>query len=192
MKSLRVGYTLVELMATVTVVAIAAAMAIPSMRPNATSQLESAAEIVAADMQQFRQLAVTNNSTYRVTFDTAGNRYYLEHSGSNTALNTLPTSIVRDTSNTTTRQYFDLDNLPQLFGSVRLKQVLAMTSTPVSATNLEFGPLGATTQAADTIVWIGSGSGGDALFVPVRVNAVTGLAVPGAVDTVGPTAATGS
>lgn len=192
MNPLHRGYTVIELMTTVTVVAIAAAVAIPAFQPNLISQLESAADVVASDLQQFRHWAVTNNTSYRVTFDTAENRYYFEHSGSNSALNTLPTSIVRNTNDTATRKYFDLDDLPQLSAPVRMTSVLAMSTTPVSTTNVEYGPLGSTTAANDTVVWLSAGSGDGVRYVPVRVNAVTGLAVPGAVDAVGPTTSTGS
>ena len=188
----RTGYTLVELMITVAVLAIVAGMAIPSFEPDVASQLESFADVVAADLAQVRQLAIANNSTYRITFEAAQNRYYYEHSGSNSALNTLPPTIYRHPDNTATKHYFDLSDMPRLGPAVTLTTVLAMSSSPTSMTTLEFGSLGATTGAADADVWLTSGSDSNLRYVHVRINAVTGLATPAEIDAVGPAAATGS
>lgn len=188
----RTGYTLVELMMTITVLAIVAGMAIPSFEPDVAAQLESFADVVAADLSQVRQLAIAHNSSYRITFDAAHNRYYYEHSGTNSALNTLPPTIYRHPDNTTTKHYFDLSSMPRLGPAVTLTTVLAMSSSPTSLTTLEFGPLGATTHSADTAVWLQSGSDSNLRYINVRINAVTGLATPSEIDAAGPTAAAGS
>lgn len=188
----RTGYTLVELMMTVAVLAIVAAMAIPSFEPDVAAQLDAFADVVAADFARIRQLAIANNSTYRITFEAAQNRYYYEHSGTNSALTNLPPTIYRHASNTAAKQYVSLDDLPRLGPAVTLTTVLAMSSSPTTVTTLEFGSLGATTQAADTVVWLKSGSNDNLRYINVRVNAVTGLATPSRIDAVGPTAAAGS
>lgn len=182
----RSGYTLVELMMTVAVLAIVAGMAIPSFEPDVAAQLDSFADVVAADFARIRQLAVANNSTYRITFEASRNRYYYEHSGTNSALNTLPPTIYRHADNTATKQYTDLATLPHLGPAVTLTTVQAMSTSPTNISTLEFGPLGATTQAADTVVWLTSGSNDNLRYVHVRVNAVTGLATPAEIDAVGP------
>src|SRR5689334_8281489 len=122
----RTGYTLVELMMTISVLAIVAAMAIPSFEPDVAASLDSFSDVVAADLSQTRQLAIANNSKYRITFEAAQNRYYYEHSGTNSALNTLTPTIYRHASNTTSRQYFDLTAVPHLGPAVTLTTVLAM------------------------------------------------------------------
>ena len=121
-----------------------------AFEPSVAAQLESAGEIVAADLAQIRQLAVSNNSTYRITFEAAQNRYYWEHTGTNAALDTLPPTIYPNSSNTATRQYVDLDELPHLGPGAYLSRVIAQASSPTTVTTLEFGPTGATTQAAGT------------------------------------------
>jgi len=170
------GYTLVEVMIVVAVVGIMSAAALPLFQPEVAVQLKSFGQIVASDLQYVRNLAVTNNTKYRVTFEPAQNRYYLEHSGTNAALNTLPDSIYHNTANTTTKQYTDLDELPQLGAGANIAAVLAPASPPTTATTLEFDSLGATTQADETVIWLTSGAGEGQRFIAVRVNPVTGLA----------------
>lgn len=188
-----VGYTLVEVMIAVAVIAVVAAMAIPSFEPDVAAKLESFAQIVASDLRQARDLAVSGNSTYRVTFERTDNRYYLTHVGSNAALNTLPSPLFPNAANTATRTYTDLDDLPQLGADARLAAVEARRSTVTAVTTVEFGPLGATTETADTIVWLTSGPATNALYIGIRVNAVTGLTTIEPMTAAAPsTAASGS
>src|SRR5437016_5888696 len=114
MTSSRAGYTLVEILIVVMVIGILAAMSIPAFGPNVVSSLNSTADVVVADLMNVRQLAIANNTSYRLTFEISENRYYLEHTGANASLNTLPPTIYPNPNNTATRQYFDLDDLPQL------------------------------------------------------------------------------
>jgi prepilin-type N-terminal cleavage/methylation domain-containing protein len=188
MKSQRTGFTLVEVMITIAVLAIVAAMAIPSFGPDVATNLTSTADVVTADLMNIRQLAVNNNSYYRVTFETSKNRYYFQHTGSNAALNTLPTPLVRHSLNTTTRQYIDIDELPHLNQAPQLYRVLAMTSSPTTTTSIEFGPYGSTTQSADTAVWLVAGTGDIQRYISITVNAVTGLVQSNDIDGTGPTA----
>ncbi len=186
----RCGYTLVEIMISIAVIGIMAAAAVPLFQPDVAAQLESFAQIVASDLMHARDLAVTNNSKYRLTFDRANNRYYLEHSGTNSALNTLPTSIFRNAANTATRQYTDLDDVPQLGAGAFLEAVVAPESPPTAVTTIEFGPLGATTQTAATAVWLSGGAGDGLRHVAIRINPVTGLPDVDSITAVTP--ATGS
>ena len=183
----RSGYTLVEVMMTLTLLGIMAAMAIPSFEPDIASQLASFADVVAADLSQIRHYAVAHNSKYRITFEATQNRYFYEHTGTNSALTTLPPTIYRHAANTSSKHHFDLDEMPHLGPTVYVHRVLAMTASPTVVTTLEFGPLGSTTQSSDTVVWLRAGSDDRQRFISIRINAVTGLASPAAIDAVGPT-----
>lgn len=189
MTTTRTGFTLVEIMIAVVILAVLAALAMPSFNSGVAEQLDATAQVVSADLAQIRQLAVANNSQYRLTFETSENRFYWEHTGTNTALNVLPPTIYSNSANTPTRQYVDLDDLPQMGPGVFLSSVQVLSGgTPASVTTLEFGPLGATTQTADTLIWLSCGAGDSLRYLYVRVNAVTGLAQIGDLDAVGPVA----
>jgi prepilin-type N-terminal cleavage/methylation domain-containing protein len=182
----RRGYTLVEISIALVIMGILAALAYPAFQPNVAVQLEATARVVAADLAKVRQMATANNSTYRLTFEITNNRFYLEYYGSNSALNTLPPTIFPNTLNTSTRQYIDLDDLPHSGPTVYLAAVQTAGSPATNLTTLEFGPLGSTTQAADTVVWLSSGNGDSLRYIAVNVNAVTGLTTYGDIDGTGP------
>src|ERR1043165_8289380 len=98
------GFTLVEVLMVVLLVSVLAAIVLPSMNPGVYDQLLAAAEVVATDLAYGRSLAVTNNDTYRFTFDLTNNQYWLEYTGSNSALATLPSSPFFSAASTSQKQ----------------------------------------------------------------------------------------
>jgi prepilin-type N-terminal cleavage/methylation domain-containing protein len=181
------GITLIEVMLAVTVLGIVAAMAVPSFEPDVATQLDAFAQIVASDLMAARDLAVSNNSNYRLTFERNENRYRLEHVGTNPALNNLPATIFPNRADTTTKHYTDLDDLPRLGIGVHLSAVELGAVPATSTATLEFGPLGATSQSVGTTVWLTAGSGSSQRYLAVRVDPATGIAT---VDTFTATAPT--
>jgi len=171
----RRGYTLVEVMIAISITAIMAGAAVPLFQPNVTVQLEATGQVVAADLMRVRDLAVSNNSSYRLTFDLAQNQYYLEHSGTNAALNTLPSTIYLNSSNTATRQYTKLDDLPHIGVSPKLHAVVTVATGATNVTTVEFDALGATTASAETQIWLTTGSGDGLRYISLRIDPVTGL-----------------
>ena len=72
------GFTLVEVMITVALMAILMAIAVPSfMTWKESLDMKGAARGVASKLRLARQMAVTNNLEYRVEFDVDGKRYRL-------------------------------------------------------------------------------------------------------------------
>jgi prepilin-type N-terminal cleavage/methylation domain-containing protein len=174
------GLTLVELLITLVVISILAAMLVPQMGQQIPDQLTAVAEIVAADLDYARSLAVINNSKYCLTFEPDENRYVLRHSGANTLLHVLPASPFRQTTDAPDQQTTELDDLPLTQPTVRLLEVLSDNGTLAVESDLEFTPLGGTTRSATTVVWLACGGGADERFVPIRVNPATGLVEIGA------------
>lgn len=184
------GLTLIELLMVIAIISILAATVIPSVSGNPTEYVRAAARIAAQDLGYARSLAVLNNSTYRVTFDTAANRYTLTHVGTTASYNTLPANPFAGPGSATTQQVTDFDDLPLLRGSsVSLHSVKAGT---VSVTTLDFGSLGNTSRTDETVVWLTSGSGDAQRYVAVRVNPVTGLVSVDAIQASSPSSTDGS
>lgn len=171
----RQGFTLVELLIVVSLMAILAAIVLPSATPAVSQHLQAAAEMAASDLGYARSLAVSNSSYYRIVIEVNNNLYRIEHSGSNTALDVLPAQPFRAASDTATQHVVNLSKLPTLSqGGVRLDS--AATDGGVPITEIEFGPLGSTTETDESLIWFSSGSGGQMRTVAVSVNPITGLA----------------
>jgi Tfp pilus assembly protein FimT len=164
---------------TIAVLAILAAVLIPQISSDIPERLDAAAQVVAADIDYARALAVSNNSQYRLTFEPTTNRYVLRHSGAQSTLNTLPRSPFRDSGDAADQQTTNLTDLPLPKPVVRLAAVVRMQAGGQSATDLEFTPLGATTTPQETVVWLACGAGPARRYIPVQVNPVTGLAEVG-------------
>lgn len=165
--------------------AILAGMLIPYASSTLPDQLRAGVQVVAADLDYARNLAVTNNSKYRFTFVSAQNQYYLEHSGTNTALNTLPKSPYRLATDPPTRQTTDLAKLP--LGGADLELVVCkLEGSGAAVTTLEFGPLGSTTATAATNLWFACGQGASRRYLSLRVDPITGLTEPGSLTSVHP------
>jgi prepilin-type N-terminal cleavage/methylation domain-containing protein len=171
----RRGLTLIELLLTIAILGILAAAVIPQLTSDLPERLEAAAQVVAMDLEYVRSLAVSNNTKYRVTFEPAQNRYYLEHSGTNSLFNVLPQSPFRQTGDGADKRTTDLSALPMPAPTVRLVAVVKMQSGGQSAANLEFTPLGGTTAAYEHDLWLACGSGTSERFISISVNPVTGL-----------------
>ena len=184
----RGAFTLVEVLMVILLISVLSAIILPSMNPSVYSQLQAAGEVVVNDLEAGRSLALTNSSTYSFTFDLTNNLYYLQYSGSNPALATLPSSPFYSAQDTPTRQITNLTNLPTLSGRVTLASVVGAGNSP--RTQLEFGIYGQTTQVDETDIWLTYGSGSVQRWLVIQVNPVTGLATIGNFQAVGPSSTT--
>ena len=63
------GFTLVEIILVVAILAIAAVMVIPMISSGAEMQLRSAADIVAADLEYAKSMAISRGQNFSVVFD---------------------------------------------------------------------------------------------------------------------------
>jgi prepilin-type N-terminal cleavage/methylation domain-containing protein len=181
----RCGFSLVELLIVLVVMGILTAALMPHFEPSQIEQLETTAQIVASDLDYARSLAVGNGSQYRVTFDATAGRYTLEHSGTNAALDTLPSSPFRRPGDPPDRHIVELDNLPHLGSDVEIAGLVAESGAAVS--EVEFSEMGALTQSDAVYVWLACGQGASRRYISVEIDAVTGLASMGEVIATRPT-----
>jgi Tfp pilus assembly protein FimT len=159
----------------VSLIGILAASVLPSTSPSLHEQLHASAQVVASDLAYARSLAVTNNSQYRITFNTGANSYVLTHTGASSTLDVLPPSPFRSSADVATEHTVTLSELPQLGTPAVLAAVHAGVDSPSSTTTIEFNALGGTTRTQETVIWLGAGAGGDRCYLSVRVNPITGL-----------------
>jgi len=169
------GFSLIELLIVIAVLGILAGLVLPRSNPSLYDQLRGAAQVLRTDLAYARSLAVTNSSSYRITFDATGNRYVLEHSGSKTALDPLPDSPFRDPDDPVTRHVVELDRLPHVGLGVRIVTAASSGAATERVTDVEFGPLGQTTRSSPTVVWLAAGHGSDTRYLSLTINPVTGL-----------------
>lgn len=171
----RSALTLIEVLIAITILGILAAVLIPQLSSDLPERLEAAAQIVAADLDHARGLAVAGNSNYRVTFEPGDNRYYLQHSGTNNLLNVLPASAFRQADDPPDRQTTDLSKLPIPEPQVRLAGAVEMAGAGQATTEVEFTSLGGTTSQVETVVWLACGSEANERFISIHINPITGL-----------------
>jgi prepilin-type N-terminal cleavage/methylation domain-containing protein len=182
LRSTRRALTLIELLLTIAILGIIAAAIIPSLSGDIPSRLSATAQIVGSDLEYARALAVSNNSKYKITFETGDGFYYLWHSGTNAILNTLPPSPFRNEFDTADTQTTDMTQLPLPPPSVELVAVVRAQAGGQLTTEIEFTPQGATTSVHQTDIWLACSRGNTRRFIAVSINPFTGLAQLGSVQ----------
>lgn len=164
---------------TIAILGILAATVIPQFSASAPDQVLGAAQILVADLDYARALAIANGTRYELKFQPAQNRYILTHSGTNANFDRLPENPFRKPSADRKQLVVAIDDFPQFGTSVKIASVhTAETSSKLVGT-LEFDSLGQTTREQPTLIWLSSTAGAETIFLPVEVNPVTGLASVG-------------
>ena len=69
------AFTFIEILIVVVILAIAAMMAVPMIGSAETMQIRSAANIIAADLEYAKNMAISRQKMYSVVFDTAHESY---------------------------------------------------------------------------------------------------------------------
>ncbi len=183
----RSGLTLIEILITVAILGILAATVIPQFGATAPDQVRGAAQIVAADMEYARSLAISTNSTYLVTFQKTRNAYVLTHSGVNTSLDDLPDNPFRKPSDDAKSLIVALSDFPHIGSDVTIAAIVTDEPSPEEVASIEFGTLGQTTRKQPTLIWLSSRAGAEDIYLPIEINPVTGLTTIGEITTVAPT-----
>jgi len=74
------GFTIIEIIVVVVILAVAAAVAIPLLSSAGSMRASSAANIVAADLEYAKSLAITKGQNYTVDFDESAESYQIQDS----------------------------------------------------------------------------------------------------------------
>ena len=82
-KGMNNGFTIVEVMIVVVIIAIAALVAVPMMSSAASLQIRSAANMIAADLEYARSMAISRGQNFSVEFDTGTERYRIKDQAGN-------------------------------------------------------------------------------------------------------------
>ena len=172
------GYTLIEMLMVVSVVAVVAALVITRTDSGAHDRLASLAQVIQTDLVYARSLAVANGTPYSVTFVTAGQQYTLEHAGTDTAWDTLPPSPFHPHSNSGVAQTISLDELPRVGGNVQILGIFTVGDDQSLTTvhSVTFGTVGQTLdRPEETVIWLADGANSEMRYISLLINPVTGL-----------------
>ncbi len=75
------GFTIIELIVVMVILVIAALVAVPMFSSAADMQLRSAGNMIAADLEYAKNLAIARQQNHSVVFDTTNNAYHVEVTG---------------------------------------------------------------------------------------------------------------
>ncbi|AQT68900.1 hypothetical protein STSP2_02077 [Anaerohalosphaera lusitana] len=78
------GFTLMEILMVVVIISVAAVIAVPMMGSAATSQIKSAGNVLAADIEYAKSMAISRQKNYSIVFDAASESYSIEDDSGNT------------------------------------------------------------------------------------------------------------
>ena len=73
------SFTMIEIIIVVVIIAIAAMMAIPMMTSAAGMQIRSAANMIAADLEYAKSMAISRGQNFSVVFDKATDSYRIKN-----------------------------------------------------------------------------------------------------------------
>ena len=77
------GFTLIELIIVIVIISIAALTAIPMMSSAASVQIRSAANMLTADLEYAKSMAISRGQKFSVVFDKDTEKYWIEDQNGN-------------------------------------------------------------------------------------------------------------
>ncbi len=171
------GFSVFEMLCSVIVVAILAAVVVPRLEPSGVQSIESVARILASDLNYARSLAIQYNTQWSVQFDPVDNHYDLVYAGGGLqpyfpvnprGYGDAPAALYRVQVNRLGESTVG-DNGVRLAGA-------ALKTSQTNVVGVTFGPQGSLgpAQSDDAVVWFTYGSGGSMIYVRLTISWVTG------------------
>ena len=84
-KGFLTGFTFAELLIVIAILAIAAMITVPMLSSGGSVQVRSAANMIAADLEYAKSMAIGTQQNYAVVFDAAGESYEIKNYNSTTS-----------------------------------------------------------------------------------------------------------
>lgn len=174
------GLTLIELLITIALMGILAALVMPNANPAVRDQLIAAAHVVCSDLAYGRSLAITSGVDCTYSFNVTANSYTL------TSTSNLPASLF-DNPTTSKTYTVELNKLPHLGSAVCLYAWGTGTASSVrTASSMVFESsgeattlVGGSSSVADVYIWLTAGAGASQRYICIHVCGVTGLVTVG-------------
>lgn len=180
------AFSLLEMLIALVILSTIVAVVIPYTSPAREEQLRAAGRIVAAEIDYARNLAINYNSSYKVTFDAANSRLVIEHAGTDTALDDLPSTPFRSPQDPADEHRVPLAGMAGISETIALSRSYQESDPLAAVVDVEFGPLGETTRSEATWLWLTAGAGTSARYLPVTIHPVTGLTTVGELRSAAP------
>jgi prepilin-type N-terminal cleavage/methylation domain-containing protein len=83
LRSVRSGFTIIELLIVIVILSIAALTAIPLMSSASSVQIRSAANLIAADLEYAKSMAISRGQNHSIVFDGSADSYQIEDQDNN-------------------------------------------------------------------------------------------------------------
>jgi len=77
LRGISAGFTVVEILIVVVIIAIVAVMVVPMMTSAASVQIRSAANMIMADLEYAKSMAISRGQRFSVVFDTTAESYQI-------------------------------------------------------------------------------------------------------------------
>ncbi len=78
LRGISAGFTVVEILIVVVIITIVAVMVVPMMTSAASMQIRSAANMITADLEYAKSMAISRGQKFSVVFDKAAESYRIE------------------------------------------------------------------------------------------------------------------
>lgn len=184
------GFSLIEILLVITVMAVLAAVALPRFNAGIHEQLNAVARVIAADLELIQEVAAANDTSFQLTFSTERNQYSLEDAGPRKVLSTVKGDLGFRLESSSGKQVKDVSNLSVYGPPVRLcglqkrvpqawhvsESTLGSSFGAASShSTLDVGPLSDAKKLYEHVIWLESGMGDSLCFIPITVAPVTGL-----------------
>ena len=83
-RPVKTAFTIVELLVVIVILAIAAALAIPTISSSATTQLKSASNMLAGDLEYAKSISISSGRNHTVAFNESAESYSIQDEGGDT------------------------------------------------------------------------------------------------------------